>query len=202
MASNVSQLPFWLQLPFLLFLPPLLENTSGVVTMGMILSVVLIGSTCLSTSRHCKDGSGCRHNRPNEDVRTSAHDNHDRRKAKKFVQFRCRRQDDTEHAKLKAMEDFTRIWNSKPHGFQHAIHVMARLIECKHISSFEFSGSPLVSEIQCTLQKHDHDTKMVKTTRISASLMFKRVGEFFDVVSHHIVLSPWTREQPSGGSGC
>ena len=147
MASNVSQLPFWLQLPFL---PPLLENTSGVVTMGMILSVVLIGSTCLSTSRHCKDGSGCRHNRPNEDVRTSAHDNHDRRKAKKFVQFRCRRQDDTEHAKLKAMEDFTRIWNSKPHGFQHAIHVMARLIECKHISSFEFSGSPLQNTVYST----------------------------------------------------
>ena len=191
MASNMVQLPFWLQLPFFLSFLPLQGNPFGLVTMAMVL--VLIGGTCLSTSRHRKDGSGCRpfeQNETHDHTRSRAHDNHDAKKKKKFI---WRRQAGTDHARLKAVEDLTRMWNCKSHDFEHAIDVMARIIECKYISPAEFSGSPLVSEIRCTLQKYEHGTKMGKTTRINGTSMLKRVGEFFDVVSNVIVRSPWTR---------
>jgi len=183
MASNVAQLPFWLQLPFLLSSLPQAGNLLGLVTMAMVL--VSIGGTCLKTSRHRKDGSGRRpfeQNEAHEDTRSSAHDNHNRKKKKKVLHFGWRRQAGTDHARLKAVEDLTRMWSCKPHSFEHAIEVMARIIECKYISPAEFSESPLVSEIWCTLQKHDHETKMGKTTSINLSFM-QRVGEFFAVVS-------------------
>jgi len=177
-----------------------LFSKSAVATMA-VLSVVICG-TCLSilTLGYGKDGSGCRPIENNEDKPNSVHGNLDGKKKKKYVQFRCRRQAGSEHARLQALEDLTRTWNSELPEFEHALDVMTRIIECKHISSAEFDRSPLVLEIQSALQKRDHGTRMGRTTRFNVSLILSRVGELLDVVSANIVRSPSFRGQPSGGA--
>ena len=177
-GPNVSQLSFWLQfLLFLLFLP-ILENMARMV-MDPVLIMVLM----------------CVMPRPFEDDNDTFSSVHGKRK------FRWRKYD-TESTRLKAVaalqRTLQRTTKSKPKDArecEHSADVVARFIECRHISPADFAGSPCVSEMLCTLQKTcPHGAKVSKSGRFS----LERVCAFLQSpVNMARYVS--TRGQPSGG---